>query len=311
VSSRAARHFHRQNEAVRRPERVWLGWPMVAGGGLLMSAGGFCAGRLTSTSTGFALLAAGAVAVLPMLYRGAARAGIAVSAAGLRECFAWGRGRLIRWQEIIDVVPEPWGVRVETAQGPLRLDRGLTGWRRLAARCEAVLGREKAMSGDEVPAAQVASWLGLPPNGVFVSNSSWHRHHLSATAFGFAMLGLTTRRAGHPVLHLGDQIHLLRVTGRELRVRTGAGWRRCRWADLRGLHQEGEFLVLDTLDGDLWLPPDMEGMDRVARAVRHAVAAVEAGHALPGWGEHVPDAAISRLPAGEAKPDRGLSAAGE
>jgi hypothetical protein len=99
----------------------------------------------------------------------------------------------------------------------------------------------------------------------------------------------------------------VRATPTALEVRTGSRRRRYAWGSLRQLDQREGHWIIQTVDGDLRLPPSMGGKEKLLEAVRNAIEARGRGLALPRLSADVPEAALSRAGAGAVDVERGLS----
>jgi hypothetical protein len=292
------------------------------------------------TSLVYLLVAASGV-MAPALHRGPQRTGIAVDQHGLRECYRWRWGRRVRWDQIRSVALRPDGATVQTARGPIELDDRLDDWQAIAGRCFQALGSEMPPSLDredtvEVPAGEVVQWLGVADDEILSCVSNYHQRFHGYVRLAFiglfllvlamapvlsrpllltmlvltmlllpSMLLLTSAGPGR-----AQRLHEVRAGGAELDVRTAAGWRRQAWSGLRSLARRGQFWVVETADGELWLPPELTNLELLLHAIRQAIDARSQGLVLPRMTADVPAAALS-LSAAAAADGRGLSRADE
>lgn len=311
--------FHRQNDVPGR-ERVKAVVALVLAVLVIALIG-------AGTATGY-LLAAAAVPLaltLPSALRGTWRAGVRRDAGGLRECGPLGFGRRVSFEQMRAVEIEADHAIVHTTEGPLKLAPPLCDWLALALVCrEAVEGQraEAAEPWPDISAAQVATWLGLPPEGELECVSGYHaicslvRPPLLALTLALLIippiglaLWLGTSASGWfgPAGRRRDQRVLeVRAGGDAIAVRTPLGWRRFGWGSLVEVARRGAFTVVTTTQGDVWLPPGLSDGDLLIRAIEQAVEARREGLTLPRLPAEVSAAAISRA-GGEASARRGLT----
>jgi hypothetical protein len=260
--------------------------------------------------------------------------GVYANARGLRVWHGLDFGHLFRWDEIQDVIIVDSGATVRTSSGDLWLGCDLDDWLYLASECQRAMGRdETGVGGDEAPGVspeEVARWLGVSADGKLRCRSYfWRciRSFLYGAAVYTAWTCLHVRYGSsffwHGVLFnvflfvwlfrmwRGRRISEIRATPTELDVRTDTGWRKYAWTGLRRVVRRDNYWVVNTVDGDLLLPPLLSSRETLLAAICQAIDARQRGFALPRMSADVPQAALSRAEGGEVSLERGLSQAEE
>jgi hypothetical protein len=189
----------------------------------------------------------------------------------------------------------------------------------------------------DVPAEEVAQWLGVGVDGALVCDSTQFRdiatlrraaltgavllsllnavrivtgHADWMAAIGFpGWLLLAALQLAELAVIRGHHIQDLRATPTELDVRTEAGWRKYAWSSFQSVQRSGNVWVASTADGDLWLPTDLPHLPTLLSAIRHAIDARQRGLALPRMSADIPDSALSRAGSDDVSIERGLSRA--
>lgn len=307
-------------------------WGLAFGSAVLFAPGGL--------GLVFGLLGWGAAALsLFGLWRQVRdnRRGVQVDDQGLTEWFWFRRPRRLPWAAVQDVRVRDARAEVVTAAGDLRFDAAISGWRRLARRCEAAVlevSEADLATGPQVAAAEVADWLGLEPDGVLHCRgtggslgwlgglAAWGGITLALTLFYAGFLAGALRQ--HGALRLGLLLFTLAHASIFFAVFSGLPLvnvlRRMRAslaprvvADATGLHVRGPL-------GAQFHPwSEIEGVDRTADGWR--ITTRDDSFTLPAQGTNVgrlvnavQRAAAARqagrpLPAGEAIPAGALSVA--
>jgi hypothetical protein len=233
------------------------------------------------------------------------------------------RRHTIPWSAVRGVTISAEAAVVATDEGPLRLGPEISGWVALATAIEQRLdpsASTEAAPAELVPPEQVAAWLGLGDEPALVCRLAIRPRGL-APLLAVVLLNLGLLAFKHwqePILWFGVAFALagivccFRLTWEVRATPEGIEWRhpllgrRFAWAGLWRLEQRQDTWVVQTRDGELYLPPDLTNLDRLLSAIRSAIAAREAGLALPRLGGEVPDTALSRAKA-TVDAERGLS----
>jgi hypothetical protein len=250
-------------------------------------------------------------------------------ASGVRR----GLRRLARWEEIEGVDWRDDGAIVRTGRGSFEIDGDLDEWRALAARCQAACQNEPTTTtATDLPAEQVAAWLGLAPGEELTDASRDRRDETLGCGVCVALVALDLLNdvllnpPWHILLNLGlvlpalfawqafqwstlsaPRVAELRARGDGLELRARGRWRRLAWGALLGLERRRWHWLLRTDAGRFRLPAGLTQLDRLLPAIRQAIAAREQGLALPRMTADVPDAAISLSAAQSPGEERGLS----
>jgi hypothetical protein len=278
-----------------------------------------------------------ALAPLLVFVRAARRnslcAGFRVEERGLRACYPLGFGRLYRWDEMEGVVIDEDGATIRTSRGSVRLRGDLSDWLRVAGLCQRALGQTVSRELDhdavvDLPAEEVASWLGVSLDGSLRCTSLYHRrfyaYQLGSTLvyllglylwnlglLAASVIGMLLTGYNRASRKRGARISEVRASPTDLDVRSDTGWHKYPWGGLLRLVPRGRFWVVSTVDGDLWLPPGLKHGKTLLAAIRQAIEARQRGFALPRMSADVSQAALSRAEAGAMDAERGLSVAEE
>jgi hypothetical protein len=270
----------------------------------------------------------------PSTMRGALRAGVSVDAAGFTEWYPLGFRLRHRWDRVRDVVLRDGEAIVLVGNRWVPLAPPLAGWREIAARAQHALAPEEAAPepGALVHPSEVMLWLGARRELVCAAPARWWRPLALAVLVGLAALPFAALevRTGELSLVLAllnaaalavlsatgglafingpadRRVSRVHATGDGIDAQSDAGWRRYGWGALAALRREGLCWVVETTDGDLWLPPDLRGRPELLAALETALAARDRGQILPPAEAEVPATALSRA-SGEASDERGLS----
>jgi hypothetical protein len=270
-------------------------------------------------------LAVGAAAVLALviasLFAGWYRFGWLLAERGLLE-LRCGWFRLVPWSRVRGVRWADDQAELETDRGTLAFGRRMVGWAELAAAIEARLaGPEPVPQEVVLPPELVAAWLGLPAGEPLGCPSRLHRWAWPCfLASAIMLLGAALCSSAAwvgplvelallaPVLlgMLSLVVSEVRALPEGLDVRRGRRWQRYAWGSLWSLQRRGGDWRLETRDGPVPLPSWLAGRDRLLEVIRKAIAAREAGQALPRMAADVPESALSRAEA-QVDAGRGLS----
>jgi hypothetical protein len=274
------------------------------------------------------------------------RRGLRLDDTGLTEYRWLAPPRHFSWEQIAGVDEGGQDALVITDSAELRLDDDLPGWRRLVARLQTAVG-EPVEIGPDVPPETVEGWLEVPPGGSLDCRA---RHDVGTVGLALVWLAVTgvltafyapffwaglrsdgSMRIGvllftlaHASIFFGAfsgslLLKLLRklrglqhvsADGLGLHVRTAGGWRVYGWDELDRLRDSDDGWEVEVAGDTLLLRRSSANADRLASAIRRALAARDRGLRLPAAGV-VPDGAISlaRQTGGEVTDERGLSQA--
>ena len=312
------------------PQRIHS-WPPHFSRGLAFLLAGMVAALVVSFSLPDAVyllwLATCLVVGLTALYRGTPRTGIAIDSEGLTECYPLGWRRRLLWSMVTGFDVSPTSATLVAGRRRVTYDSSLCDWRALAERCRAALdpASEPAPEPEPVAPDRVAEWLAMAPGESFITRVSTRARAMLAVSIGLmlAALGWWGAIRGESPLGLmllvfflnlrpglrRRSVSAVRADGDGLDFRVPSGWRQVAWADLLEVGETSEPTVVQTRQGEFWLPSDLPQRDRLLTALRRALEARARGERLPGRMTDVPEGALSLSRGQVPGEDRGLSVA--